>query len=608
MPVTYQQQIRRPYFPGHRSSYLELIPEEEIEAFARLDDIDAIPKKQPHTSMTGELDQMAAAKEEELKTPAGGLQPPGEANDYLSAGGGSYSGMSTPGTPGLTRTNSNGSDGGYSSFDTFGGGDYPPVDRLTMFDILENLALPQRLEKMQNVVHENAEKLRRQRQRLATRAMSSKNVVVDEWRKRVPIAPDEQLQKYRKRMRTSVDRLNKRWNDAKTVSLMEKVSFVTAVLNIFISAYLMGAFPEYFHYWYTVQLIYFVPLRWFNYHKIGFHYFLADLCYFVNMLLISSIWFFPQSKRLLISTYCLAFGNNAIAIVMWRNSLVFHSLDKTTTLFIHIMPCATLHVLIHLIPKQMQLDRFPAIHTIKFSAPGAPEHYSLGDMIIWATLPYAVWQLSYHFMITVRKRSKIAAGRPTSFTWLRRSYRGNFLGKFVLGFPDRLQEPIFMCIQYCYALLTMLPCPIWFWYRWASAGFLITCLSWASWNGATFYIDVFGRRMEKELNKLKEEVAKMSKSPELNGQSGLSDIGSPMTSPTGPTGASPTEAATTTLDLGPAAQQSEVSQDGLHQRGKSIDAIPALDAATPGSELKQTVEVLSAPPLVEKTNGQKKDE
>lgn len=284
------------------------------------------------------------------------------------------------------------------------------------------------------------------------------------------------------------------------------------------------------------------------------------------------------------------------------------NLADIPSLFIHIMPCATLHVLIHLIPKQMQLDRFPAIHTIKFSAPGAPEHYSLGDMIIWATLPYAVWQLSYHFMITVRKRSKIAAGRPTSFTWLRRSYRGNFLGKFVLGFPDRLQEPIFMCIQYCYALLTMLPCPIWFWYRWASAGFLITCLSWASWNGATFYIDVFGRRMEKELNKLKEEVAKMSKSPELNGQSGLSDIGSPMTSPTGPTGASPTEAATTTLDLGPAAQQSEVSQDGLHQRGKSIDAIPALDAATPGSELKQTVEVLSAPPLVEKTNGQKKDE
>ena len=80
------------------------------------------------------------------------------------------------------------------------------------------------------------------------------------------------------------------------------------------------------------------------------------------------------------------------------------------------MPCATLHVLVHLIPPEMQLDKFPAIFTIKFSPPDAPEHYSLSDMIIWATLPYAIWQLSYHFLITVRKRNQIAAGRPTSFT------------------------------------------------------------------------------------------------------------------------------------------------------------------------------------------------
>ena len=74
-----------------------------------------------------------------------------------------------------------------------------------------------------------------------------------------------------------------------------------------------------------------MPIRYYNYHKIGFHYFLADLCYFVNLLMILSIWFFPQSKRLFISTYCLAMGNNAVAIAMWRNSLVFHSLDKVTS-------------------------------------------------------------------------------------------------------------------------------------------------------------------------------------------------------------------------------------------------------------------------------------
>lgn len=287
-------------------------------------------RPKPRTSTSNppeELDQMAAAKEESLKPLAGESAFSQESGDYLNAGSSSAYGGSTPGTPGLTTTISN-SDS--SSFDTFGNDNFPPLDRLTMFDLLENLSLPQRLEKMQNALSQQAEKVRVQRRKIASRAQSGKDNIVEEWRKRVPIGPEEQLEKYRKRMRSTVDKLNKRFNDAKTVTLGEKISFVTSVLNIFISGWIIGAWPEIFHLWYTAQLAYYMPIRWYRYHKIGYHYFLADLCYFVNLLLILSIWFFPQSKRLFISTYCLCFGNNAVAIAMWRNSLVFHSLDKVT--------------------------------------------------------------------------------------------------------------------------------------------------------------------------------------------------------------------------------------------------------------------------------------
>lgn len=233
------------------------------------------------------------------------------------------------------------------------------------------------------------------------------------------------------------------------------------------------------------------------------------------------------------------------------------------------MPCATLHAMVHLISREMQESRFPAIATIKYSQPGAPEHYSLGAMIIWVTLPYAIWQLSYHFLITVRKRSKIAAGNPTSFTFLRKSYAKNPLGKFVLSCPDSLQEPVFMCIQYSYALLTMIPCPLWFWYRWASSAFMMIVLAWASWNGATFYIDVFGRRMEKELNALKKEVQNMSKSPSIEG---MSNVGSPVGSPAGPTGTDGAgEASTSALDLGPPASEKGQARD------RSMDQVTVVD-------------------------------
>jgi hypothetical protein len=134
-------------------------------------------------------------------------------------------------------------------------------------------------------------------------------------------------------------------------------------------------------------------------------------------------------------------------------------------------------------------------------------------MMMWATIPYAIWQLSYHFLITVRRRDVIKAGRPTSFTWLRKSYAKTWIGKFVLSLPESLQEPAFMMIQYLYAVLTMLPAPVWFWFRWPSGLFLMTVFIWSVYNGATYYIDVFGNRFQKELEQLKKDVAKMQASP-----------------------------------------------------------------------------------------------
>jgi hypothetical protein len=236
---------------------------------------------------------------------------------------------STPGSPGShARRSRNPSFSGSSSYQEDWEA-FPPLDRLTVFDLLDNFALPQQLEKLQKTVSAQTEKVRRQRDVLKSRGSYAKERVVEEWRRRVPPA-DEQLVKYRKRMRQSVEKLGRQWNDTKAVTLREKFSFIGGVLNIFISGYVIGAYPEYFHIWYTMQLLYFMPIRFYTYHKRGYHYFLADLCYFVNGLTMLSIWVFPNSKRLFISTYCLAFGNNAIAIAMWRNSMVFHSLDKIT--------------------------------------------------------------------------------------------------------------------------------------------------------------------------------------------------------------------------------------------------------------------------------------
>jgi hypothetical protein len=231
---------------------------------------------------------------------------------------------SPPASPGrLSRNPSFSNSSSYAEdWETF-----PPLDKLSIFDLLDNFQLSQRFEKWQLALNMQRQKVRQQREKLRSTGSYARERVVGEIKRRVPTA-DEQLEKYRSRMKNGVDRLGKQWSKTATVTLREKISFIAGVLNIFISGYLMGACPQYFYLWFSAQLLYFMPIRYFTYHAKGYHYFLADLCYFVNFLNMASIWVFPNSKRLFIGTFCLTFGNNAAAIAMWRNSLVFHSMDK----------------------------------------------------------------------------------------------------------------------------------------------------------------------------------------------------------------------------------------------------------------------------------------
>ncbi|RAL12299.1 glycerophosphocholine acyltransferase [Aspergillus homomorphus CBS 101889] len=459
---------------------------------------------------------------------------------------------SPPASPG--RLSRNPSFSYHDDWETF-----PPLDQLTVFDLLDNFSLSQRLEKLQQALNAQKAKVKKQREKIKSSSLNAKERVVGEWKRRVPTA-DERLDKYRQRMKNGVERLGKQWNATATVTLREKISFIAGVLNIFISGYLLGGWPEYFYIWFSAQLAYFMPIRYYGYHKRGYHYFLADLCYFVNLLCMLSIWVFPGSKRLFISTFCLTFGNNAVAIAMWRNSMVFHSMDKVVSLFIHIMPPVTLHCLVHLTSASTLKARFPAIYAIKFSQPGLPDHFTLLEMMGWATVPYMIWQSAYHCFITVRRAEKIAAGRPTSFTWLRKSYAKTWLGKFVLSLPEYLQAPAFMMIQYFYAILTMIPCPLWFWSRWASGAFLTALFILSVHNGATYYIDIFGKRFQKELEELKKDVARWHSSPEgaISPMLLPSDQGDPSSDK--------------------AQVESATAGSGAPNKATSIDTIPLLDA------------------------------
>ncbi|GAW10392.1 integral to membrane protein [Lentinula edodes] len=269
------------------------------------------------------------------------------------------------------------------------------------------------------------------------------------------------------------------------------------------------------HLTYTVQALYLLPLRVYFYKKRSWHYFLFDLCYYVNILNFIYIWLLPQSPALFIACYCLSHGSLASAVITWRNSLVFHDQDKVTSLFIHIYAPFSFTVIRHYYPNAE--DRFPALNQLRHLNP-------LRALLLSGGI-YLIWQLLYWKFVFVDRRKKIESGqRTSSMSWLLNS-KSSIIGKALSKIPPQGRIPSFMFGQLVYSIITELPAvfilynsPFW------SGAFLIAIFSVSVWNGGGFYIEVFGRKFERELEALRKELAEIAQvKPGLNGPSSKLD-------------------------------------------------------------------------------------
>ncbi|KAF9468803.1 hypothetical protein BDZ94DRAFT_1244626 [Collybia nuda] len=309
---------------------------------------------------------------------------------------------------------------------------------------------------------------------------------------------DREFKNFKLKLSTRMTTLAASWQSAKVVRTREKVSFFFGVMTLLFSALMFGMSPQWIHIAYTIQGCYLLPLRYYQYKKRAWHYFLFDLCYYVTILNFIFIWFLPSSPALFVACYCLSHGSLASAVITWRNSLVFHDQDKVTSLYVHIYAPFTFTVIRHFYPNAEQ--RFPALIELPHLQPIRALFLSGGI--------YMIWQFLYWKFLLVDRRAKIQSGqRTTSFSFLLNDKRG-VIGRSLSSVPPSYREAAFMGGQLIYAVLTELPAvfllydsSIW------SGAFLILIFSVSVWNGGGFYIEVFGRKFERELEALRKELA-----------------------------------------------------------------------------------------------------
>ncbi|KAI8997206.1 hypothetical protein BDB01DRAFT_712804 [Pilobolus umbonatus] len=334
---------------------------------------------------------------------------------------------------------------------------------------------------------------------------------------------EDQRSRIQERLVQQYHSLDKRMNrDAKTVQFRDKVSFAVGVGNACVAPALALRYPYSIPLYYSIQLVILVILRYVIYRSKRWHYFIFDICYFVNTMTMLYLWVFPESAHLFIACYCMTNGPVAWAIITWRNSLVFHSLDKVTSVVIHIFPPLVMYC-IRWMPELMKdvycdneipvtsyrNERWPAI--------AAVESITLKQALLYTTVAYAIWQTLYYMFIMVGRRDKVESGlRLTSYSWLLDVTHGKkgFIKKTAFMFGDKYKLEMFMFLQLIYNVVTSIPTFFLYKYFWLHTTFLIAMFAVSVWNGGTYYIEVFSRRYISEIESIKEQHPEVSSKQE----------------------------------------------------------------------------------------------
>ncbi|KAF0689275.1 Aste57867_19254 [Aphanomyces stellatus] len=292
------------------------------------------------------------------------------------------------------------------------------------------------------------------------------------------------------------------------VKFLDKTQFTLGVLGVMLTQYFIVARPTHFWIWYLFCTPVVIALRIIYFKRVGWQYFLLDFCYFVIFCSMLHVTTFYDSDRFFRVLFIYANGPLVWAVVLWRNSLVFHDVDRMSGVFIHLMPCLLYYAIRwYGCAPLFALPRFPSTD---------PPHDSL-DVVdfTFATILYLFWQACYFVKTEMFDREKLDA-RPellTSLRWLTTDKKNGF-SLFVLSLcrAMRVMGPteeynsrttktklIFLAAQLVYTLGTFAPTPFLFRSHFVHCAYIQFIFAAAVHNGASYYIEVFAKMYEKKL-------------------------------------------------------------------------------------------------------------
>lgn len=285
-------------------------------------------------------------------------------------------------------------------------------------------------------------------------------------------------------LRNRMDRLLARARYAQARQIRHMTCFCCSMGDVVVTAYWLGASPHTHYLYYSFKMVLLIGFRaiWYRWHN--WHFFMADLCYFCNVMLVLYIWLWYDNKALFSALYGLA-GTMGVSTVVFRNSFVPHSLDRVTSVQIHLCPCL-----------QLWAIRW-------YGGPKGRFEFS-EEMTAWPSLClYAFWVSCYVLYLFIFNRKRIEkSGCPTLYHHM--AYDMGLLK----ALPKRLQGPAASRIVFLLGHFTLF-CSglLWMIMPFALYTFAMCFATmWTFKNGATFYITYFWKVYETQITAFEQQM------------------------------------------------------------------------------------------------------
>jgi len=315
----------------------------------------------------------------------------------------------------------------------------------------------------------------------------------------------ERQQKFRQSVEDFKGRTEKvvaRMRMAKVRQFRHMMCFTCTITNLSIASFWLGRFPQTFHWWYTANCVWLVGCRaiWYRWHL--WHYYLLDLCYWVNAAMLVYLWILPGNEWFFSGVYGFS-GILLISVPVFRNSLIPHSLDHITSFQIHVTPVVQLWVL------RWESPTWPN------SGFRIPKEMS----VVPGFTLYIIWALIYYLYMFVVAQKKI---ERRGYETLYKHMAVNMGLKKKL--PKNMQQESKAKAIFITGHFILFIAGIGFVHfpYWLHTAALCIGIVWGIRNGATFYMTYFWKVYESQIHAFERQMAQAQE-----------DAAEPPQSPTG---------------------------------------------------------------------------